>query len=364
MMTESQLFTPLKVRGVEMPNRAWVSPMCMYSAVDGVVGAWNLVHLGAFASGGAGLVLTEATAVVPEGRISIGCPGIWSDEQAQAWRPTIDFAHSMNTPIGIQLAHAGRKGSCLKPWDDRLIATTEEGGWECVAPSAVTYGRFPVPRAMELDEIHAVVDAFVAAAVRSVDVGFDVVEVHAAHGYLLHQFMSPISNLRTDEYGGDFTARTRILREVATGIRAAIPETVPLFVRISGTDWVEGGWSLEDSIQLSKDLMELGVDVIDVSSGGTVPDAQIPTGPGYQVPLAEAIRAGSGVLTTAVGLITEPEQAEGIIAAGQADAVFLGRAMLRNPRWAINAAETLGQVIPWPAQLERSRLIKPRPSHH
>lgn len=359
----SHLFTPLTIRGVTMPNRVWVSPMCMYSADNGIVGPWNLVHLGSFAAGSAGLVLTEATAVVPEGRITVGCPGIWSDAHAEAWRPVVEFAHSLNTPIGIQLAHAGRKGSCLKPWDDHIIATPEEGGWQNVAPSNVPYGQFPVPHALDLAEIRQVVDAFVVSARRAVKVGFDVVEIHAAHGYLLHQFYSPLSNNRTDEYGGNFAGRTRLLREVATAVRKAIPDTVPLFVRISATDWAEGGWTVEDSARIANELKEIGVDLIDVSSGGTLPDAKIPVGPGYQVPLAAQVRRDAGILTSAVGLITEPAQAEEIIAEGSADAVFLGRAMLRNPHWAQYAAETLGEVIAWPDQLGRARLIAPRAQH-
>ena len=359
----SHLFTPLVIRGLTMQNRVWVSPMCMYSAPEGIVGQWNVVHLGSFAAGSAGLVLTEATAVLPEGRITVGCPGIWSDEQAQAWRPVVDFAHSLGTPIGIQLAHAGRKASCLRPWDDHMFAAPEEGGWQTVAPSTIPFGRFPAPRALTTEEVREVIDGFVSAAERAVSVGFDVIEIHAAHGYLLHQFMSPLCNDRTDEYGGDFAGRTKMMREVATKVRAAIPDTTPLFVRISATDWAEGGWSESDSVRLAEDLKALGVDLIDVSSGGMVPDAKIPVGPGYQVPLAEEIRQKSNILTAAVGLITEPQQAEDILAHGSADAVFLGRAMLRNPHWAQYAAETLGEVIPWPQQLERARLIAPRPAH-
>lgn len=359
----SHLFTPLTVRGVTMPNRVWVSPMCMYSADNGVVGQWNVVHLGSFAAGSAGLVFTEATAVLPEGRITVGCPGIWSDEQAEAWRPVVDFVHSLSTPIGIQLAHAGRKASCLKPWDDHMFAAPEEGGWETVAPSDIAFGRYPTPHALSAAEVRDVIDGFVSAAQRAIAVGFDVIEIHAAHGYLLHQFMSPLSNQRTDEYGGDFAARTRLMREVATEVRAAIPDTTPLFVRISATDWTEGGWDVEDSVRLAAELKALGVDLIDVSSGGNVPNAQIPVGPGYQVPLAATVRRDAGILTAAVGLITEPEQAEEILASGAADAVLLARAMLRNPHWAQFAAEALGEVIPWPVQLERARLIAPRPAH-
>lgn len=358
----SQLFTPLTIRGVEFKNRVWVSPMCQYSAIDGVVGTWHIVHLGSFATGGVGMIMVEVTAVMPSGRISIGCSGIWSDRHAEAFKPSIDFVHSQGSLIGIQLAHAGRKGSTMKPWDDHEIATLSEGGWETIAPSAIAYRDFPVPHEMTIDEIEAAKQAFVDAAVRSEKAGFDLVEIHAAHGYLFHQFFSPLTNTRTDLYGGSFENRIRFLVDTAQAVRIALKESTPLFVRISATDWVEGGWDLTDAVELCKRLKDVGVDLIDVSSGGLVHDAKITTGPGYQVHFAEAIKNDSVILTSAVGQITEAEQAEEIIASHRADAVMIGRQMLRNPRWAIAAAEELGEKIPWSLQLERSRRIGARKS--
>lgn len=356
------MFDKLKIRDIEFANRVWVSPMCQYSAIDGVVGEWHRIHLGAFASGGAGLVMVEATAVVPNGRISTGCTGLWSDEHAQAFSPMVDFAHSMGTRIGIQLAHAGRKGSTLLPWDNHVIASAAEGGWVTDAPSAISYQDFPVPHALTIPEISNLSQQFVDAAKRAITVNFDVIELHAAHGYLFHQFMSPLSNKREDRYGGSFENRVRFLCEVARAVREVIPKSNPLFVRISATDWVSGGWTLEESIELAKILKEIGADLIDVSSGGLVHNAKITTGPGYQVEFAQAIKKSSGILTAAVGFITEPSQAEQIVQLGQANAVMLGRAMLRNPRWPMNAAEDLGIRISWQKQFERARNIAPRPS--
>lgn len=353
----TSIFDRLKIRNLDIPNRVWVSPMCQYSAKNGIIGEWHRVHLGAFATGGAGLVFVEATAVVPEGRISVGCPGIWNDEQAEAFRPIINFAHSMGTTIGIQLAHAGRKGSTMLPWDDHLVAQREEGGWETVSASPIAFHGMPAPRGLSVAEIAELTQNFADAAQRAIKVGFDVIELHAAHGYLFHQFMSPLSNERTDEYGGDFNGRTRFLREVAQKVRQTIPEGVPLFVRISTTDWVEGGWNIEDSISLARELKSLGVDLIDVSSGGLIHDAKVPVGPGYQVPFSEAIKNGTGILTSAVGLITDAHQAEEIVASGKADAVMLAREMLRNPRWPMAAAEELGIRITWPVQFERARTL-------
>jgi 2,4-dienoyl-CoA reductase-like NADH-dependent reductase (Old Yellow Enzyme family) len=356
-MASANLFQPLQINGIEFKNRAWVSPMCQYSAEGGFISEWHRVHLGAFATGGSGLVIAEASGVTPEGRITPGCPGLWSDELVEKFRPIVDFAHSMDTHIGIQLAHAGRKASTYSPWTGTGSVAIDAGGWETVAPSAIPFGTYATPRALTTDEIAEHVNAFVSAAKRVVAVGFDVVEIHAAHGYLLHQFLSPLSNLREDEYGGDFAGRTRFLREVAAAVRAAIPASTPLFVRVSATDWVDGGWDLAQTIELSKQLKTLGVDFIDVSSGGLVHDAQIPFGPNYQVPFAAAIRKEADIKTSAVGLITDALQAEEIIASGKADAVMLARAFLRNPRWALNAAETLGVKIAWPKQFERARTI-------
>lgn len=354
----SSLFRPLSIRGVEFSNRAWVSPMCQYSAVDGVIGQWHTAHLGALATGGAGLIIAEATAVVSEGRISVNCPGLWNEEQVEAWRKVTDFAHSQRATIGVQLAHAGRKASTLTPWDDHLMASSDEGGWTAVAPSALAFEGYPVPHALTFEEIDATVVAFAAAALRALRAGFDVLEIHAAHGYLMHQFLSPLSNHRTDAYGGPFENRSRLLCRVVSAVRDAIPESVPLFVRISATDYAEGGWTLTESIELARVLKSLGVDLIDVSSGGNVAGVHIPVGPGYQVHFAEAVRNGAKIPTSAVGLITQPEQAEEILVSDQADAVMLARAFLRNPRWALMAAETLGDFIDWPPQLERARTLK------
>ena len=351
-----QLFDPITIRGVEISNRAWVSPMCQYSAKDGVVGEWHHVHLGSFATGGAGLIMAEASGVVPDGRISVGCPGIYNDAQVAAWSPIVDFAHSMGTKIGIQLAHAGRKAGTTNPGSDHFMATPDEGGWEAVAPSAIAFEGYPTPRALTTAEIHQLVREFAVAARRAMKAGFDLVEIHAAHGYLLHEFYSPLSNHRTDEYGGDFAGRTRFLKEVVTEVRTAIGESVPLFVRISASDWSEGGWTIQDSVQLSNELAELGVDLIDASSGGNVHNAKIAVGPGYQVAFSEAIKRGSRVKTSAVGMITDPVQANTIIESGQADAVMLAREMIRNPRWPLHAAHVLGAEIKWPVQLARGKL--------
>lgn len=359
-MSDALLFSPMTVRSVTFENRVWASPMCQYSAVDGVVDTWHLVHLGAFATGGVGLVMTEATAVSPEGRISVGCPGIWSDEQAAAWRRVVDFVHSMGVPAGIQLAHAGRKGSTMRPWDDHVIAAPAEGGWTTVGPSPLAYKDFPLPAELDSAGIDGVVSDFADGAARAVAAGFDVVEIHAAHGYLLHQFMSPLTNHRTDEYGGRWDNRVRIVRRVVEAVRAAVPDTVPVFVRVSATDWVEGGWTSEETVELGSALREWGADLMDVTTGGLVHDAVIPSGPGYQVPFAAAVRAGAGIPVSAVGLITSAQQAEDILERGEADAVMLGRALLRNPRWGLNAAEELGVMIRWPEQLQRARTLNPR----
>lgn len=350
----SALFTPLKLRDLEFPNRVWVSPMCQYSAIDGLVGPWHLAHLGSFATGSAGFVMVEATAVEPKGRISIACPGIWNDEQAQAFKPIVEFVHSQNVPIGIQLAHAGRKGSCMRPWDDHQIASDEEGGWQTISSTSSPFGKMPTPKQLTIAELADLVDDFVQAAKRAVEVGFDVIEIHAAHGYLIHQFYSPISNDRTDEYGGSFANRIRFLLEIAKAVRAAIGNKV-LMVRISATDWLPDGWDISDSVQLAKELKPLGVDLIDVSSGGTSLEAKIPVAPGYQVAFAEQIKKEAEIPTSAVGLITKAKQANEIIENGKADAVMLAREMLRNPHWAQAAAEELGDLISWPNQYVRAR---------
>ena len=360
----SHLFSPLTLRGTTFRNRVFVSPMCEYSAVDGVPQDWHLVHLGSFARGGAGLVFTEATAVTPGGRISPQDTGIWNDEQAEAWRRIVRFVRSQEAVPGIQLAHAGRKASTAPPWTGGGHVEPADGGWsDVVAPSAVAFGALPEPNELSRDQIAHVVRAFGEAARRSLDVGFEVVEVHAAHGYLLHEFLSPLSNQRADDYGGSFENRTRLLREVAVAIRRVWPEDLPLFTRISATDWVEGGWDIDQSVELARQLKPLSVDLIDCSSGGNVAIAKIPIGPGYQTPFAERIRKDAGILTGSVGMITTPEQAEHIIGTGQADAVLLAREMLRDPYFPLRAARQLGQEITWPAQYLRAgpQGAKPRP---
>jgi len=354
-MSEINLFTPLKIRGVEFANRLWVSPMCMYSASDGVVTDWHKVHLGAFATGGAGLVVVEATGVTPKGRISVGCTGIWNDEQAQAFKPIVEFSKSMGSKIGIQLAHSGRKGSTTRPGSNHQMATAAEGGWVTEAPSAIAYGNMPVPHALTISEIQQLVQDFAAATKRAVQVGFEVIEIHGAHGYLLHQFLSPLSNLRADEYGGLFENRTRFLLEAVKAVRGVMPDSMPLFVRISATDWVEGGWDLEQSTQLATLLKNAGVDLIDVSSAGLSDKQKIVAGAGFQLPFASAIRKATGILTSGVGLITTAEQADAVIREGKADAVFAGRAFLRNPRWALEVAHQLNATTRWPHQIERGK---------
>ena len=352
----SALFDPLTIRDVQFNNRIWVSPMCQYMAKDGFVGQWHDVHLGSFATGGTGLIMVEATGVVPEGRISIGCPSIEDDAHANAFKPMIDFAHSHDVKIGIQLAHAGRKAGTMLPWDDHRMASPSEGGWQAVSSSAIAFEGYAEPVALTIPQIHQLTQDFVDAAKRAVAVGFDVIELHAAHGYLFHQFYSPLANKRTDEYGGEFANRTRFLLETVEAVRAAIPTGTPLFVRISATDWVDDGWNLIDSVELCAQLKVLGVDLVDVSTGGNVHNAPIKATPGFQVPFATAIRAETGIMTTAVGLITEPEQADHIIQTGEADAVFMAREFLRNPRFPLHAAHTLGVKIKWPLPIERGKL--------
>ncbi len=353
-----QLFDPITLRGVEFSNRIWVSPMCQYSAVNGVVGAWHMAHLGAFATGGTGLIIAEATGVVPEGRISIGCPGLYTDEQVAAWKTIVDFAHSQGTKMAIQLAHAGRKGAAALPWSDHRMATEAEGGWQAVAPSAIAFEGYPEPRALSVDEIHQLVQAWADAARNAVKAGFDAVEIHAAHGYLLHEFYSPLSNTRTDEYGGSYENRVRFLKEVTAAVRAAIPESMPLFVRISASDWTPGGWTVEESVVLAGELEQLGVDLLDVSSGGNVHNAAISVGPGYQVQFADAVKHGSTIVTSTVGMITDAHQANEIIQSGKADVVMMAREFLRNPRWPLLAASELGAEVKWPVQLERGKPAK------
>jgi 2,4-dienoyl-CoA reductase-like NADH-dependent reductase (Old Yellow Enzyme family) len=355
----SHLFTPVRLRGTTLRNRVWVAPMCQYSAVDGVPNDWHLVHLGSFARGGVGLVLTEATAVSPEGRISPSDTGIWNDEQVAAWRRIVDFVHGQGATAGMQLAHAGRKASTRPPFEGRGTVPAEEGGWTTVGPSAVAFPGIAEPRELTTGDIDQVVADFTEAALRALRAGFDVLEIHAAHGYLLHEFLSPLSNRRQDEYGGSFANRTRLLLRVVESVRAAVPDTTPLLVRISATDWVEGGWTGDDSVELARRLRDAGVDLVDVSTGGNAP-ADIPVGAGYQVPFARRIREEAGIPAGAVGLITEPKQAEEIVAEGHADVVLLARALLRDPHWALRAAHELGvpvgDGVDWPQQYLRAAL--------
>jgi 2,4-dienoyl-CoA reductase-like NADH-dependent reductase (Old Yellow Enzyme family) len=352
----TSLFSPLRLRDVTFRNRIFVSPMCMYSAEEGVPNDWHLVHLGSRAVGGAALVMAEATGVSPEGRISRGDTGLWNDAQVSAFARITDFIAAQGAVPGIQLAHAGRKASTDVPWKGGGPLAASQGAWTTLGPSAIPFDEgFPPPREMTSADLDDVVGAFVAAAGRAVDAGFQVVEVHAAHGYLLHEFLSPLSNRRADAYGGSFENRTRLTVEVARAVRRAFPAERPVFVRISATDWVEGGWDLSQSIELAKLLKAEGIDLVDCSSGGNVAKAKIPVAPGYQVPFAEAIRREAGIATAAVGMITEPRQAEGILATGQADAIVMARAFLRDPYWPQHAARELGADVDWPQQYGRAK---------
>jgi|SRR6476661_1108447 len=352
----SALFTSLPIRGLTFHNRLFVSPMCQYSSVDGFANDWHLVHLGSRAVGGAGLIISEATAVSPEGRISPDDLGIWDDAHIDFLRRITAFIDAQGSVAGIQLAHAGRKASTYSPWKGHGAVPESSGGWRTVAPSAVPFAEnYPQPEALSEEGIAQVVADFRAAAARSLAAGFRVVELHAAHGYLLHQFLSPLSNQRSDAYGGSFDNRVRLLLKVVAAVREVWPAELPLFVRISATDWTEGGWTADDSVRLCSLLRERGVDFIDCSTGGNVPRAPIPVGPGYQVAFAERIRRETGLLTGAVGLITEVAQAEAIVASGQADAVLLARGFLREPYLPLKAAQELGEELAWPVQYERAR---------
>jgi 2,4-dienoyl-CoA reductase-like NADH-dependent reductase (Old Yellow Enzyme family) len=354
----AHLFSSFNIRSVSIRNRIGVSPMCQYSSEDGFASDWHMVHLGAFATGGAGLVITEAAAVSPEGRISPHDLGIWKDEHIDVLGRINAFVSAHGAVPAIQLAHAGRKASTRRPWERPSgRVAKDEGGWEDVlAPSAVAFAdHYPTPRAMTVEEINGTVHDFVAAARRSMDAGFQVIEIHAAHGYLLHTFMSPLSNQRDDAYGGSFENRIRLTVELSGAVRDAIPDGMPLFVRISASDWADGGWTLDESVELARKLKETGVDLIDCSSGGLVPNAKIELGPGYQVPFSERIRHEAGIPTAAVGLITEARQAEQVLAEERADMVLLAREMLRNPRWPLEAAHDLGADGPWPKPYERAK---------
>ncbi len=350
------LFDPLTIRDLQFSNRVFVSPMCEYSSVDGYANDWHFVHLGSRAVGGAGLVLTEATAVVPEGRISPQDLGIWSDDHIPALRRIVTFIHEQGSVAGMQLAHAGRKASTRRPWEASGTVPESEGGWTNVmAPSVISFAEnYPMPKALTLDGIQEIVAAFASAARRACDTGFRVIEIHAAHGYLIHEFLSPLSNTREDDYGGSFENRTRLCREIVAAVRSAWPKELPLFLRISATDWIDGGWSVDDSVKLAAQLKPMGVDLIDCSSGGNAPHAEIPVGPGYQTAFAERIRREAEIMTGAVGMITSPVQAEHIIRTEQADAVIMAREFLRDPYWPLRAARELNKSISWPVQYLRA----------
>jgi 2,4-dienoyl-CoA reductase-like NADH-dependent reductase (Old Yellow Enzyme family) len=355
-MTDSpHLFTPITIREITLRNRIAVSPMCQYSSEDGFANDWHRVHLGSRAVGGAGLVMVEASAVEARGRITPRDHGLWKDEHIDMLSRITAFIKTQGSAPGIQIAHAGRKASCQVPWLGGSVMPPSAGGWQCVAPSAIAFNEGnPVPAPLSQTEIGGLTQAFVAAARRALAAGFEVLEIHAAHGYLLHEFLSPLANQRSDDYGGSFENRVRFLLEVTDAVRAVWPERLPLWVRISATDWAEGGWTEDDSVRLAALLRNKGVDLIDCSSGGLVPNAQIPNSPGYQVPFAERIKRQAGILTGAVGLITEPEQADGIIRAAKADVVLLARAFLRDPYWPLHAAQALGATVTPPVQYQRA----------
>ena len=354
---DSLLFSPIKIRDIAFKNRVFLSPMAMFCGQDGFPSDWHLVHYGARAIGGAALLIQEATAVAPEGRISLGDLGIWSDQQADALKRITTLVKASGAVSGVQLAHAGRKASVTVPWlrNDRPL-TEAEGAWQTLGPSPIAFApSHPVPREMTSQDMDDVVSQFAVAAKRALIAGYEVVEIHMAHGYLCHQFLSPLSNKRSDEYGGSFANRTRLPLRVAEAVRNAWPGHLPLFVRVSATDWVDGGWDLPQTVEFTRLLKDIGIDLIDCSTGGSVADAKIPVGPGFQTPFAAAVRNEVKIPTAAVGCITEPFQAEQIISNGLADAVLLGREMLRNPYWPLEAARKLKADIPWPSQYLRGK---------
>lgn len=353
----SLLLEPYTLRQLTLPNRIAVSPMCQYSSADGLANDWHLVHLGSRAVGGAGLVITEATAVTEDGRITPQDLGLWNDEQIEGLQRITRFITAQGSVAGIQLAHAGRKASTWRPWLGKHGSVPHsEGGWTPVGPSAIAFDpQHTVPTQLSEGQIQGIVQAFVDAARRSLIAGFKVVEVHAAHGYLLHQFLSPLSNQRTDQYGGSFENRIRLTLQVTEAIRDIWPDELPVFVRVSATDWVEDGWNPDETVELARRLKALGADLVDVSSGGTAANAEIPVGPGYQTRFAERVRKESGIATGTVGMITEPAQAEHILRTGQADIILLARELLRDPYWALHADDDLGgRKATWPAQYQRA----------
>ncbi|WP_019411636.1 NADH:flavin oxidoreductase/NADH oxidase [Pseudomonas psychrophila] len=353
----SLLLEPFTLRQLTLLNRIAVSPMCQYSSVDGLANDWHLVHLGSRAIGGAGLIFTEATAVTPDGRITAQDLGLWNDEQIEPLQRITRFIRAQGAVAGIQLAHAGRKASTYRPWLGKHGSVkVDEGGWVPVGPSTIAFDpQHTAPTQLDEGQIQAIIQAFVDAAKRALEAGFSVVEVHAAHGYLLHQFLSPLSNQRLDQYGGSFENRIRLVLQVTEAVREVWPQELPLFVRVSATDWVEDGWNPDETVELALRLKALGVDLIDVSSGGTAATAEIPVGPGYQTRFAERVRKESGIATGTVGMITEPAQAEHILRTGQADLILLARELLRDPYWALHADDDLGgKQATWPAQYQRA----------
>ena len=355
-MSLPHLFAPLTIRAVSFRNRVGVSPMCQYSSSEGFANDWHLVHLGSRAAGGAGLVLTEAAAVDPRGRISLSDLGIWDDQHVPGLQRVASFIRAHGAVAGIQLAHAGRKASTSPPWEGGRAVPSGLGGWQPVAPSADAFdANSPVPDALDRGGILQVIAAFRQAAARAREAGFQVVEIHAAHGYLIHEFLSPLTNHRTDEFGGSYDNRTRLLKQVCKAVREVWPADHPLFVRVSSTDWADGGWRPEDTVALAHHLSSVGVDLVDCSSGGIAPGLTIPSGPGYQVPFSQRIKDTTPMLTAAVGLITSPAQADQIIRNEQADLVLLGREMLRDPYWPLRAARALGHDVPWPNQYLRAK---------
>lgn len=352
-----KLFESIKLRDLEVKNRIWIAPMCQYSCEnkDGVPGSWHEVHLVSRAVGGAGLIIVEASGVTPEGRITPWCTGIWNDEQAKAWKKIVDLAHGHGAKMAMQLAHAGRKASNHREASGVGSIPISEGGWETVSSTNQAFGEYAAPRKLSVSEIAELVEAFGKAAKRSVDAGFDAVEIHGAHGYLLHQFLSPLSNDRDDEYGGSLENRARMLMQVIASIRKSIPETMPVFLRLSATDYAEGGWDEEQTATVSGWATEAGVDLIDVSSGGIITGVKIPSGPGYQVPLAEYVADRISEPVSAVGQITEPQQAEQILQSGKVDVILIARASLRDPYWPLRAAAELGADVGWPEQYSRGK---------
>lgn len=354
----AKLFAPLKIRDLEIRNRVFIPAMCQYSCEnqDGIVNEWHLVHLGARATGGAGMIIAEATGVVPEGRITPWCPGIWNFEQVAAWARVTAFIHSQGAKAAIQLAHAGRKGSTYREWSGQGSVPLEKGGWQTVSSSAVAFDGYEAPRALSTAEVRDLVQDFATAAKHAVIAGFDAVEIHAAHGYLIHQFLSPITNDRTDEFGGSLENRARLLLEIVKAIRAEVGNNLPIFVRFSATDYREDGWDVIQTTQVAKWCAELGVDLFDISSGGLITGVKIPSGPGYQVPLAEQVAREINEPVGAVGQITTGSQAEEILQSGEVDVILVGRASLRDPHWALRAASELGVELDyWPQQYARAK---------